>query len=148
MIRELVKSDNKILHQRVKPCGANLDRHFLAKTLIENMLHYDGVGLAANQIGMEVRAFAMVRDLENNEIVVCFNPKIVKKYNEVVNFEEGCLSFPDKTVSVDRPDRIVVQYEDKDKKNHKIKLNGFASRVFQHELDHLEGIDFTQRSSK
>ena len=148
MIRELVKSDNKILHQRIKSCGVDLDRHFLAKTLIENMLHYDGVGLAANQIGMEVRAFAMVRDLENNEIVVCFNPKIVKKYNEVVNFEEGCLSFPDKIVSVDRPDRIVVQYEDKDKKNHKIKLNGFASRVFQHELDHLEGIDFTQRSSK
>ena len=148
MILELTPNTHPILHNKVKPCSVNLDRHFVAKTLIENMLHYDGVGLAANQIGMEVRAFAMVRDLENNEIVVCFNPKIVKKYNEVVNFEEGCLSFPDKTVSVDRPDRIVVQYEDKDKKNHKIKLNGFASRVFQHELDHLEGIDFTQRSSK
>ena len=148
MILELTPNTHPILHNKIRPCSVNLDRHFVAKTLIENMLHYDGVGLAANQIGMEVRAFAMVRDLENNEIVVCFNPKIVKKYNEVVNFEEGCLSFPDKTVSVDRPDRIVVQYEDKDKKNHKIKLNGFASRVFQHELDHLEGIDFTQRSSK
>tara|TARA_B100000214_G_scaffold143703_1_gene102777 strand:+ start:21 stop:467 length:447 start_codon:yes stop_codon:yes gene_type:complete len=148
MILELTPNTHPILHNKIRPCSVNLDRHFVAKTLIENMLHYDGVGLAANQIGMEVRAFAMVRDLENNEIVVCFNPKIVKKYNEVVNFEEGCLSFPDKIVSVDRPDRIVVQYEDKDKKNHKIKLNGFASRVFQHELDHLEGIDFTQRSSK
>ena len=148
MILELTPNTHPILHSKIRPCSVNLDRHFVAKTLIENMLHYDGVGLAANQIGMEVRAFAMVRDLENNEIVVCFNPKIVKKYNEIVNFEEGCLSFPDKIVSVDRPDRIVVQYEDKDKKNHKIKLNGFASRVFQHELDHLEGIDFTQRSSK
>ena len=148
MILELTPNTHPILHNKIRPCSVNLDRHFVAKTLIENMLHYDGVGLAANQIGMEVRAFAMVRDLENNEIVVCFNPKIVKKYNEVVNFEEGCLSFPDKIVRVDRPDRIVVQYEDKDKKNHKIKLNGFASRVFQHELDHLEGIDFTQRSSK
>ena len=148
MILELTPNTHPILHNKIRPCSVNLDRHFVAKTLIENMLHYDGVGLAANQIGMEVRAFAMVRDLENNEIVVCFNPKIVKKYNEVVNFEEGCLSFPDKIVSVDRPDRIVVQYEDKDKKIHKIKLNGFAARVFQHELDHLEGIVFTQRSSK
>tara|TARA_B100002052_G_C15655886_1_gene494992 strand:- start:244 stop:690 length:447 start_codon:yes stop_codon:yes gene_type:complete len=148
MILELTPNTHPILHNKIRPCSVNLDRHFVAKTLIENMLHYDGVGLAANQIGMEVRAFAMVRDLENNEIVVCFNPKIVKKYNEVVNFEEGCLSFPDKIVRVDRPDRIVVQYEDKDKKIHKIKLNGFAARVFQHELDHLEGIDFTQRSSK
>lgn len=145
MILELTPNTHPILHNKIRPCSVNLDRHFVAKTLIENMLHYDGVGLAANQIGMEVRAFAMVRDLENNEIVVCFNPKIVKKYNEVVNFEEGCLSFPDKIVSVDRPDRIVVQYEDKDKKIHKIKLNGFAARVFQHELDHLEGIVFTQR---
>mgnify|MGYP001307504412 CR=1 FL=1 len=148
MILELTPNTHPILHNKIRPCSVNLDRHFVAKTLIENMLHYDGVGLAANQIGMEVRAFAMVRDLENNEIMVCFNPKIVKKYNEVVNFEEGCLSFPDKIVRVDRPDRIVVQYEDKDKKIHKIKLNGFAARVFQHELDHLEGIDFTQRSSK
>ena len=95
MIRELVKSDNKILHQRVKPCGVNLDRHFLAKTLVENMLHYDGVGLSANQIGIEERAFAMIRDLEYNDIIVCFNPRIVKRYDDEVWCEEGCLSFPD-----------------------------------------------------
>ena len=104
-----------------------------------------GIGLAANQVGMSVRAFAMIRDLENNEVIVCFNPKIVKKYNEVVSCEEGCLSFPDEIINVDRPDKIVVKYEDEDKKEHKIKLSGMASRVFQHEFDHLEGIDFTQR---
>ena len=145
MIRELVKSDNKILHQRVKSCGANLDRHFLAKTLIENMLHYDGVGLSANQIGIEERAFAMIRDIEYNDIIVCFNPRIIKKYNDEVWCEEGCLSFPDEIINIQRPDRIVVKYEDEDKKDHKIKLDGFAARVFQHEFDHLNGIDFTQR---
>ena len=61
MIRELVKSDDSILHRKIKPCGVNLDRHFLAKTLIENMHHYDGVGLSANQIGIDARAFAMMR---------------------------------------------------------------------------------------
>tara|TARA_B100000513_G_C11763270_1_gene138464 strand:- start:41 stop:481 length:441 start_codon:yes stop_codon:yes gene_type:complete len=145
MIRELVKSDNKILHQRVKSCGANLDRHFLAKTLIENMLHYDGVGLSANQIGIEERAFAMIRDIEYNDIIVCFNPRIVKRYDDEVWCEEGCLSFPDEIINIQRPDRIVVKYEDENKKDHKIKLEGFAARVFQHEFDHLNGIDFTQR---
>ena len=145
MIRDLVKSEDSILHHKIKPCGVNVDRHFIAKTLIENMFHYEGIGLAANQIGMDVRAFAMVRDLENNEVIVCFNPKIVKMYNELISCEEGCLSFPDEFINVDRPDKIVVKYEDEDKKEHKIKLSGMASRVFQHEFDHLEGIDFTQR---
>ena len=145
MIRDLVKSNDSILHHKIKPCGVNVDRHFIAKTLIENMFHYEGIGLAANQIGMDVRAFAMVRDLENNEVIVCFNPKIVKKYDELVSFEEGCLSFPDEFINVDRPDKIVVKYEDEEGKEHKMKLNGMASRVFQHEFDHLEGIDFTQR---
>ena len=145
MIRELVKSDNKILHQRVKSCGANLDRHFLAKTLIENMLHYDGVGLSANQIGIEERAFAMIRDIEYNDIIVCFNPRIIKRYDDEVWCEEGCLSFPDEIINIQRPDRIVVKYEDENKKDHKFKLEGFAARVFQHEFDHLNGIDFTQR---
>ena len=145
MIRELVKSDDKVLHQRVKSCGANLDRHFLAKTLIENMLHYDGVGLSANQIGIEERAFAMIRDIEYNDIIVCFNPRIVKRYDDEVWCEEGCLSFPDEIINIQRPDRIVVKYEDEDKKDHKIKLDGLAARVFLHEFDHLEGIVFTER---
>ena len=145
MIRELVKPDDKILHQRVKSCGANLDRHFLAKTLIQNMLHYDGVGLSANQIGIDERAFAMIRDLEYNDIIVCFNPRVIKRYDDEVWCEEGCLSFPDEIINIQRPDRIVVKYEDEDKKDHKIKLDGFAARVFQHEYDHLNGIDFTQR---
>lgn len=145
MIRELVNSENSLLHHKIKSCGVNLDRHFLAKTLIENMLHHNGVGLSANQIGIDERAFVMVRDVENNEILVCFNPKIIKSYSEEVEFEEGCLSYPDVFLNISRPDKIVIKYEDADKKEHKMKLQGFASRVFQHELDHLDGIDFTER---
>ena len=145
MIRELVNSENSLLHHKIKSCGVNLDRHFLAKTLIENMLYHNGVGLSANQIGIDERAFVMMRDVENNEILVCFNPKIIKSYTEEVEFEEGCLSYPDVFLNIYRPDKIVIKYEDVDKKEHKMKLQGFASRVFQHELDHLDGIDFTQR---
>ena len=145
MILELTPNTHPILHNKVKPCSVNLDRHFVAKTLVENMHHYEGIGLAANQIGMNVRAFAMIRDIEYNDVIVCFNPRIVTSSDECVWCEEGCLSFPDEIINVKRPDRIVVKYEDEDKKDHKIKLSGMAARVFLHEFDHLEGIVFTER---
>tara|TARA_S200000501_G_scaffold348952_1_gene364648 strand:- start:950 stop:1390 length:441 start_codon:yes stop_codon:yes gene_type:complete len=145
MIRDLVKSDDSILHHKIKTCGVNVDRHFIAKTLIENMIHHEGVGLSANQIGLDVRVFAMIRDIEYNDIIVCFNPRVIKRSNDYVWYEEGCLSFPDEIINVHRPNKITVKYEDEEGKEHKIKLSGFAARVFQHEFDHLEGIDFTQR---
>ena len=145
MIRNLVKSDDSILHRKIQPCGVNCDRHFVAKTLIENMFHYEGCGLSANQIGMDIRAFVMIRDIEYNDIIVCFNPIILDSSGDFNTCEEGCLSFPDKFIDVQRPDKINVMYEDEEGREHKIKLEGFPSRVFQHEYDHLEGIDFTQK---
>ena len=100
MIRDLVKSDDNIVHHEIKPCGVNIDRHFIAKTLIENMFHYEGVGLSANQIGMDVRAFAMIRDIEHNEVIVCFNPVILDSSGDFNLCEEGCLSYPDKFLSL------------------------------------------------
>ena len=146
MIRELVKPEHQLFHHRIQSCSYNLDRHHLSKVLIDNMIHHEGIGISANQIGIWERAFAMVRDLEHNEVMVCFNPRIVKSYAEEVEMEEGCLSYPELFLKIKRPDKIVVKYEDEDKKTHKIKLQGLASRVFQHEYDHMEGIDFTQRT--
>ena len=146
MIRDLIKSEDPLLHKRIDSCSYNLDRQFLSRTLTESMIHHDGIGLSANQIGISERAFAMVRDIEYNEIIVCFNPRIIKSYTEEVEMEEGCLSYPELFLKIKRPDKIVVKYEDEDKKTHKIKLQGLASRVFQHEYDHMEGIDFTQRT--
>ena len=144
-IKELVEPEHQLFHHRIQSCSYNLDRHHLSRVLIDNMIHHNGIGISANQIGICERAFAMVRDLENNEVMVCFNPRIVKSYSEEVEMEEGCLSYPDLFLKIKRPDKIVVKYEDENKKTHKIKLQGLASRVFQHEYDHMEGIDFTQR---
>ena len=145
-IKELVEPEHQLFHHRIQSCSYNLDRHHLSRVLIDNMIHHNGIGISANQIGIWERAFAMVRDLENSEVMVCFNPRIVKSYAEEVEMEEGCLSYPDLFLKIKRPDKIVVKYEDEDKKPHKIKLEGLASRVFQHEYDHMEGIDFTQRT--
>ena len=145
-IKELVEPEHQLFHHRIQSCSYNLDRHHLSRVLIDNMIHHNGIGISANQIGIWERAFAMVRDLENNEVIVCFNPRIVKSYSEEVEMEEGCLSYPELFLKIKRPDKIVVKYEDEDKKTHKLKLQGLASRVFQHEYDHMEGIDFTQRT--
>ena len=146
MIRELIKSDDPLLHNRIDSCSYNLDRNFLSRTLIESMIHHNGVGLSANQIGIPERAFAMIRNIEYNEIIVCFNPKIIKTSTKKSVMEEGCLSFPELFLDVVRPSEIVVKYEDEDKKTHKLNLVGFSARVFLHEYDHMEGIVFTQRN--
>ena len=145
MILQLTPNTHPILHERVKPCSKDLDRPEMSRILKENMIHYEGVGLSANQIGIGERVFIMMLNMETEETITCFNPRIIKRYDDNVWCEEGCLSFPDEIINIQRPDRIVVKYEDEDKKEHKIKLSGMASRVFQHEFDHLEGIDFTQR---
>ena len=145
-IKELVEPEHQLFHHRINSCSYNLDRHHLSRVLVDNMIHHNGIGISANQIGIWERAFAMVRDIENNEVMVCFNPRIIKSYSEEVEMEEGCLSYPELFLKIKRPDKIVVKYEDEDKKTHKIKLQGLASRVFQHEYDHMEGIDFTQRT--
>ena len=145
-IKELVDPEHQLFHHRIQSCSYNLDRHHLSRVLVDNMIHHNGVGISANQIGIWERAFAMVRDIENNEVIVCFNPRIVKSYSEEVEMEEGCLSYPELFLKIKRPDKIVVKYEDENKKTHKMKLEGLASRVFQHEYDHMEGIDFTQRT--
>ena len=145
-IKELVEPEHQLFHHRIQSCSYNLDRHHLSKVLIDNMIHHEGIGISANQIGIWERAFAMVRDLENNEVMVCFNPRIIKSYSEEVEMEEGCLSYPELFLKIKRPDKIVVKYEDENKKTHKLKLQGLASRVFQHDYDHMEGIDFTQRT--
>ncbi len=145
MILELTPNTHPILHERVKPCSKDLDRPEMSRILKENMIHYGGVGLSANQIGIGERVFVMMLNMETEETITCFNPRIIKRYDDNVWFEEGCLSFPDEIINVERPDRIIVKYEDEDKKDHKIKLSGMAARVFLHEFDHLEGIVFTER---
>ena len=145
MILKLIPNTHPILHEKMKPCSEDLDRREMSRILKENMIHYEGVGLSANQIGISERVFVMILHMETHEIITCFNPRIIKKYNDDVWFEEGCLSFPDEIINVSRPNRIVVKYEDENKKDHKIKLDGLAARVFLHEFDHLEGIVFTER---
>ena len=146
MIKSLIPSDDPVLHKKLKKCSYNLDRSKLSYTLNENMFHHNGVGLSANQIGIEERVFVMMVDLETQETITCFNPKIIKESKDEVVMEEGCLSYPELYLEISRPSSIIIKYEDEGKNKIKTKLEGFIARVFQHEYDHMEGIDFTQRA--
>ena len=145
MILQLTPNTHPILHEKMKSCSEDLNRLEISRILKENMVHYEGIGLSANQIGISERVFVMMLNVETEETITCFNPRIIKRYEDDVWCEEGCLSFPDEIINIQRPNRIVVKYEDEDKKEHKIKLDGLAARVFLHEFDHLEGIVFTER---
>ena len=145
MILQLTPNTHPILHEKMKSCSEDLNRLEISRILKENMVHYEGIGLSANQIGISERVFVMMLNVETEETITCFNPRIIKRYDDDVWCEEGCLSFPDEIINIQRPNRIVVKYEDEDKKDHKIKLDGLAARVFLHEFDHLEGIVFTER---
>ena len=89
MILQLTPNTHPILHEKVKKCSYDLDRVEMSKILRENRIHHKGVGLSANQIGINERVFIMVRDLEYNEILTCYNPRIIKQSSKIVrNFVE------------------------------------------------------------
>ena len=147
MIKTLIPCYDSLLHTKVQKCSYNLDRSKISYILHENMYHHNGIGLSANQIGINERVFVMISDLDTQETITCFNPKILKYSKDMVVMEEGCLSYPDVYLDVSRPESVVVKYEDEGKKVHKVKLEGLSARVFQHEYDHMEGIDFSQRAN-
>ena len=145
MLKDLIPSEDSLLHEKIEKCSYNLDRQEISDTLRENMFHHKGVGLSANQIGIGERVFVMMVDIDEEETIICFNPRIIKESKDEVVMEEGCLSYPDKFLEIKRPSSIVVKYEDEEKVLHKTKMTGYTARIFQHEYDHMEGVDFTQR---
>ena len=146
MLKKLIPSNDKLLHEKIVKCSYNLDRGKLSYTLTEIMFHHNGVGLSANQIGIKERAFVMISDMESQDTITCFNPRIIKESKDEVVMEEGCLSYPELYLEISRPSSIIVKYENESKDIFKRRLDGFIARVFQHEYDHMEGIDFTQRA--
>ena len=146
MLKTLISPDDPLLHKKIKKCSYNLDRSKLSYTLTENMFHHNGVGLSANQIGIEERVFVMMVDIDLEQTITCFNPKIIKESKDEVVMEEGCLSYPEMHLDISRPRSIIVKYEDEGKSIFKRRLDGDIARIFFHEYDHMEGIDFTQRT--
>ena len=101
----------------------------LAKDLAKTMIASKGIGLAANQIGMPHRAFA----LATNPVIVCFNPRIVDVSEEKIELEEGCLSYPGLLLKIVRPRRIKVRYQYPNGEVVTQVFHDMTARIFQHE---------------
>jgi peptide deformylase len=116
----------------------------LAKDMIETMYAEKGVGLAANQIGVLKQMFVASADQVKGKEMVFFNPSIIKKQGIVKEFE-GCLSVPELYEPVKRAKRVVMRAMNLQGETVEIKASGLLSRIFQHEIDHLNGILFVDR---
>lgn len=146
---------NPILRKKAKPVkDFNQDLKDLANAMIKHIVDTGtSVGIAAPQVGHSVRLFitqAPNYDEDKNEwidgeICVYVNPEIVKKSDEIWDFDEGCLSIPEVYGKVTRFWAITVVYQDLEGKKHTKDLKGYEARVFQHEFDHINGILFVDR---
>jgi peptide deformylase len=144
---QLVKHPNPILKQKAVPWDfeKDTDASALEVDMVQLMIESSGIGLAANQVGLLKRVFAI--RLKDQVPFCMFNPYILWGDNDMVNDEEGCLSFPDLFLKVPRHKNITAGYIDRQGNKRIIELTGIDARCFQHELDHLDGVCFTEHIS-
>ena len=151
-----------ILRQKTEKIDTNYpDLNSLVESMWETMYNANGVGLAAPQIGLALRLFVVdaspfaadpeLSEEEQQQIKnfkhVFINPRITTFHGEGVDFNEGCLSIPDIRGEVTREDGISISYYDLEFNQHELELTGLASRIVQHEYDHIEGKLFTDKLS-
>lgn len=147
VIKKLVAENNPILKEKMPIFDFSKENAIaIASELTEAILKYSGYGLAANQIGLKHRVFVIKFDDEH--VVAMFNPEILSESVDVTNYPESCLSIPFIQADIKRPKRITVRYQDYLGNFHEKEYEGFTAKIFLHELDHLNGILFTDHLGK
>ncbi len=116
----------------------------LSQSLVKLMRKEMGYGLAANQVGLPLQMFV----LEGEPAYAVFNPRITYFGEEEILLEEGCLSYPGLSLKIKRPRFMRARFQDPYGDFVTKQFDGITSRVFQHEYDHINGVDFTQKVSK
>ncbi len=147
----ILKLTNEILRQPTQRFDFNnppMDPTELFENLRDTMIDSNGLGLAANQVGIPYNVFVIGNPHIPESIFSVFNPKIVDYAQSIQLAEEGCLSFPNLFVKVKRPTMIKARFSGHDGNVDTIKFDGFTARAFQHEYDHLQGGVFMDRASK
>lgn len=147
---KLVKSPDPWLERKVKPFDfSTLDAQSIADEMMKLMIEEGGIGLSANQVGLDAQIFVMKPYFVNNKIpLAIINPQIVIVTESTETMPEGCLSHPLLFLKVNRPTGLVAKYLDTQGKECNIELYDIDARCFLHEYDHLQGIEFTDRVSK
>ena len=150
-VREIITSENPVLRRKAKKVQKITPQlQALVDDMVETLHAADGLGLAAPQVAVSERLF--VAEIEESEehpgsgkLYVVFNPEYVFRSNEKADGPEGCLSIPGWAGEVARHHRVVIKGLDRHGKRVRIEAQGLLARVFQHEMDHLDGVLFTDR---
>lgn len=145
-IRKIVEEGDELLSKVSKPV-VDFDERLgeLLDDMKDTMYKHEGAGLAAVQVGVLKRMFVM--DVGHG-VRECINPKILKQEGINKIKIEGCLSVPGKCGLVERPDKVWVEYQDRNGEKITKKFTGFEAKCFCHESDHLDGILYTSKASK
>lgn len=145
MILEIKKYPDKILRQRSSRISKITEEEIiLSQYMLETMRFAKGVGLAAPQIGISKCIIVVEALEEDSKELVLINPKITQKKGRSI-FCEGCLSVPEISCDIVRPERIILEALNLKGEHVKMDAAGILARVIQHEIDHLEGILFIDR---
>ena len=147
---KLITFPNTILAERMPEFDFEnpvMDPKELEKEMIEFMFANKAIGLAANQVGIHTRVFTMGHSDSPETAQAFFNPIVEKHTDDIYDMEEGCLSFPGVYVKIKRPKSIQVTYQNSSGETKTEILEDYNAKCFLHELDHLEGITYKDRTS-
>jgi peptide deformylase len=153
-VRTIVTTPDPVLRRKAKKVTVfDKDLQTLIDDMIETMRQAPGVGLAAPQVGISVRLIVVEYGEDEDEeapkkLYAVINPEMVSASTEMVEGMEACLSIPRIMGDVERHEKIVVKGLNRFGKPVKYKLSGWFARIFQHEMDHLDGVLFTDRATK
>lgn len=154
-IREIISIPNPILRRKAHKV-TDFDKEFqtLVADMIDTLHEAPGVGLAAPQIAVSLRLIVVEYNIDEDDeespkkLYVLANPEIVEASDEMVSGIEGCLSVTGLVGEVERHQSVTVKGLNRLGKPVKIKASGWLARIFQHEIDHIDGVVFTDRTDK
>jgi peptide deformylase len=145
---KLVDPSDPILRLKCAPFDfktTNIDIIEFAHDLVRFMYDNNGIGLAANQVGIGLRIFALRAHPQN---FVCINPRVTWTSEKEVLLEEGCLTYPNLVVKIKRPEFIRARFFTPNGDSKIERFIGMTARCFQHEMDHLEGKIFYEQANR
>jgi peptide deformylase len=154
VVRRIVTVPEKILRRKArKVTNFDGDLQTLIDDMVETMREAPGVGLAAPQVNVPMRVIVVEFGDEEDvdapaRLFTVVNPVITRPSNEAVLGVEGCLSIPGIIGDVERPDSVIVKGQNRNGQSFKIKARGWLARIFQHEVDHLNGVLYVDRAER
>lgn len=153
-LREIVTLPNPVLRRKARKVtefGPELQT--LIEDMVETMREAPGVGLAAPQVNISQQLIVIEFGDEDNEdapkkLYIVANPEIVKLSKETVTGVEGCLSIPGIVGEVERAEKVLITGQNRRGQPVKIKADGWLARIFQHEIDHLNGVLYVDKATR